>query len=359
MNSHHFPRCQSGHILSGSQSGTSSFLHPWFGHPSHTCTSLLNSSLLSPFILFIHDVLSSPRIPLSPCYAFSSPSLFQHYSSLTSPFLFLPTSPFLPSWPAWAYCPARRSYFSLPPYSLFSSRSRSFFSIYFLPLLPPFSSASPLLRPYCLSRCLPKVARPNVAAPFVAITQSGCLPPCQTPLAWCRLWSSAIIVRCYYVPPTILVPPMLMDAVDHLVHSCLLALSLLLQVAFLPSQARYSSLLCLFVVSSLPFHRRGGLSGTSLWHIVRPVLQCSSPPLIYPAWVLSSPYYDPSMIAFPLFSLSHTGLISLWHIVRLVSRFSHLPSSSSLPPPYLFPILLQSSLAPHQASWYFLKSPPS
>ena len=162
--------------------------------------------------LFIHDNLSSLRIPLSPCYAFSSPSLYQHYSSQTSPFLYHPTSPFLPSWPAWAYCPARRSYcsyFSLPPYSLFPSRSRSFFSIfsiYFLPLLPPFSSASPLLRPYCLSRCLPKVALPNVAAPFVAITQSGCLPPCQTPLAWCRLWSSAIIVRCYYVPPTILVP---------------------------------------------------------------------------------------------------------------------------------------------------------
>ena len=128
-------------------------------------------------------------------------------------------------------------------------------------------------------------------------------------------------------------------------HSCLLALSLLLQVAFLPSQARYSSLLCLFVVCSPPFHRRGGLSGTSLWHIVRPVLQCSSPPLIYPAWVLPSPYYDPSMTSFPLFSLSHTGLISLWHIVRLVSRFlfSHLPSSSSLPLSYPTSIFIGSS----------------
>ena len=123
----------------------------------------------------------------------------------------------------------------------------------------------------------------------------------KTPLAWCRLSSSAIIARCYYVPPTILVPPMLVDAVDHLVHYCLLALSLLLQVGFSPSQARYSSLWCLFVVSSLPLHRRGGLCGTSLWHIVRPVLQCSSPPLRYPAWVLSSPHYDPFMTAFPLF----------------------------------------------------------
>ena len=249
---------------------------------------------------FIHVVLSSPRIPPSR-YVFSSPSLYQLYSSLTSPFLYHPTFPFLPSWPAWAYCPARRSHFSLPPFSLFPSRSRSFFSIYLLPLVPPSPSASPLLRPCCLSRCLPKVARPNVAAPFVAITQSGCLPPCQTPLAWCRLCSSAIIARCYYVPPTILVPPMLVDAVDHLVHYCLLALSLLLPVEFSPSQARYSSLWCLFVVSSLPFHRRGGLSGTSLWHIVRPVLQCSSPPLRYPAWVLSSPHYDPFMTAFPLF----------------------------------------------------------
>ena len=102
------------------------------------------------------------------------------------------------------------------PVSHFPSRYRSFFPIYLLPLLPPSPSASPLLRPCCLSRCLPKVARPNVAAPFVDITQSGCLPPCQTPLAVCRLCSSAIIARCYYVPPTILVPPMLVDAVDHL-----------------------------------------------------------------------------------------------------------------------------------------------
>ena len=97
------------------------------------------------------------------------------------------------------------------PVSPFPSRSRSFFPTYLLPLLPSSPSASPLLRPCCLSRCLPKVARPNVAAPFVDITQSGCLPPCQTPLAVCRLCSSAIIVRCYYVPPTILVPPMLVE----------------------------------------------------------------------------------------------------------------------------------------------------
>ena len=84
---------------------------------------------------------------------------------------------------------------------------------------------------------------------------------------------------------------------------------------------------------SLPLHRRGGLCGTSLRHIVRPVLQCPSPPLRYLAWVLSSPSYDPFITASP-FSLSHAGLISLWHIVRLASRLSHLPSSPSPLPTY-------------------------
>ena len=80
---------------------------------------------------------------------------------------------------------------SFAPGSPSPSRYRSFFPIYFLPLLQPSPSACPLLRPRCLSRCLPKVAWPNAAAPFVDITQSGCLPPCQTPLAVRRLRSSA------------------------------------------------------------------------------------------------------------------------------------------------------------------------
>ena len=141
------------------------------------------------------------------------------------------------------------------------------------------------------------------------------------------------------MPPTILVPPMLMDAVDHLVHYCLLALSLLLQVAFLPPQARYSSLWCLFVVSSLPFRKRGGLSGTSLWHIVRPVLQCSSPPLRYPAWVLSSPYYDPFMTALPPF---FCGILSGLSPGSLI--FPHLPPlPPHLPPSYPASIFIGSS----------------
>ena len=55
----------------------------------------------------------------------------------------------LSSWPAWAYCPARRSYFSLPPFSLFSSLS-SLFLLHLLSPSPPafllrFSSPPPLL----------------------------------------------------------------------------------------------------------------------------------------------------------------------------------------------------------------------
>ena len=137
----------------------------------------------------------------------------------------------------------------LPPVPLLplvtALSSASIFSLYSsLPLC--FPSPPPLLslKVFAQSGFLP-----NVAAPFVDITQSGCLPPCQTPLAVRRLCSYAITARCCYEPPTILVPPMLVEAVDHFARYCLLALSSLLQVWFSPSQARYSSLWCLFVVS--------------------------------------------------------------------------------------------------------------
>ena len=111
------------------------------------------------------------------------PVTLSHLSSLHQP-CSSQTSPYLSSWPAWAYCPARHSYFSWPPICpFFSFSSLSTSPLYSLPLLPPFSSASPLLGLHCLSRCLPKVALPNVAAPFVAITQSGRLPPCRELLA--------------------------------------------------------------------------------------------------------------------------------------------------------------------------------
>ena len=159
------------------------------------------------------------------------------------------------------------------------SRYRSFFPIYFLPLLQPSPSASPLLRPCCLSRCLPKVAWPNVAAPFVDITQSGCLPPCQTLLAVRRLCSSAITARCYYEAAY--------DSGAAYVGGCcgslctLLSLGTLLTTSGLVFPITSSLLFSLVPVCrlSLPLISRGGLCGTSLWHIVRPVLQCPSPPL--------------------------------------------------------------------------------
>ena len=199
-----------------------------------------------PFSSFLLTLFpSSPRIPPSR-YVLASPL----YTHSTHFYLLLPLSSYLPSSLRGQPGHIVRLVALTPvaPGSSFPSRYRSFFPIYFFPLLQPSPSASPLLRPCCLSRCLPKVAWPNVAAPVVDITQSGCLPPCQTPLAVLRLCSSAITARCYYEPPTILVPPMLVEAVDHFARYCLLALSSLLQVWFSPSQARYYPLWCLFVV---------------------------------------------------------------------------------------------------------------
>ena len=65
----------------------------------------------------------------------------------------------------------------------------------------------------------------------------------------------------------------------------------------------------------------------------QPVAYCPArPPMpfsssLIPRLVLSSPSSDPFTTA-SSFSLSHAGLISLWHIVRLASRLSHLPPSS-------------------------------
>ena len=196
------------------------------------------------------------------------------------------------------------------------SRSRSLFSIYFLPLLPPFSSASPLLRPYCLSRCLPKVARPNVAG-----------------LCWWMLW----------------------------IIGTLLSLGTLLttsgRVFIITSSLLLSLVLVCSLFSSIPQKRSAKRDQPVAYCPARLPMLFSSSQIPRLGSILSILWslHD----CFPPFSLSHTGLISLWHIVRLVSRFSPLPSSSSLPPPYLYPILPQSSLAPHQVSWYFVKSPPS
>ena len=85
-------------------------------------------TLISPFTIrrchpfssfFTHVVLSSPRIPPSSRYDLASP-LYTNSTHfyLLSASIFLPS--FLPSWPAWAYCPARRSHSFCPrfPFSL-------------------------------------------------------------------------------------------------------------------------------------------------------------------------------------------------------------------------------------------------
>ena len=89
-------------------------------------------------------------------------------------------------------------------------------------------------------------------------------------------------------------------------------------------EALYSSLLRLFVFSSPPFHRRGGLSGTSLWHIVRPVLLRSSilSPFIYfipPQQPLSSAFFQTS----PLGNLSHfKPYLVQWQLHILIYIFT-------------------------------------
>ena len=187
FNSHHFPRCQSGHIVRLA-------VGILFLPPSLIWSSLSHSYIPSqivavvpfhPFlftVFFLHPGFLFPPVTLSRLFLYT----------YTTPLRLLPSSIILPLPSSLRGQPGHIvrlvALTSLcPPFSLFPSCSRSFLSIYFLPLLSPFSSASPPLRPYCLSRCLPKVARPNVAAPFVAITQSGCSPPWQTPRAWCRL----------------------------------------------------------------------------------------------------------------------------------------------------------------------------
>ena len=68
--------------------------------------------------LFTHVVLSSPRIPPSRYVLASLLYTNATHFYLLSSSIFLPSFP--PSWPAWAYCPARRSHSFCPrfPFSL-------------------------------------------------------------------------------------------------------------------------------------------------------------------------------------------------------------------------------------------------
>ena len=179
FNSHHFPRCQPGHIVRLA-------VGILFLLPPLIWSSLSHLSIPSQFVI-VFPISSL----FSRCSLFTPDSSFPLLRFLVSPLYTNPTPlkllpTFLRGQPGHIVRLATLT--PLCPRFLCSPLSPpSFFSIYFLPLLPPFSSASPLLRPYSLSRCLPKVARPNVAAPFVAIAQIGRLPPCRAPLAWCRL----------------------------------------------------------------------------------------------------------------------------------------------------------------------------
>ena len=80
-------------ILSGSQSGSSSLLHPWLGHPSHSHTSFHHPSLSSLLIFFY---LRCSLFTSDPSFSLWSrvSSLYPLYSFLSSLYLYLPT--FLP-----------------------------------------------------------------------------------------------------------------------------------------------------------------------------------------------------------------------------------------------------------------------
>ena len=282
--------------------------------PSFTLDPVLPLTLVHP--LSTLDCFPLPSLfPWCPLFTSDSSFLLRF---LVSPCCINPTPlkllPYLSSWPAWAYCPARLPYFFLPLFSLFISSPPSCLSIYFLPLLPPFSSASHF-RPHCLSRCLPKVALPNVAAPFVATAQSRRLPPCRAPFAWCRLWSSAVFERrsyglrtlwchlCWWMPWITCCTFVSWHSPHHFRSRFYHHPTLL--------NALYSSLRYLFIFPTPPLHRRGELSGASLWHIVRLVLLRSSilSPLIYfntpPQRPLPSTFFPTSPLTHPSYFKPH------------------------------------------------------
>ena len=174
FSSHHF-RCQPGHIVRLA-------VGILFPPPPLIWASLSRLCIPSQFVI----ALLFPSLFYSRCSLFTQDSSFPQLRSLVSPRSINPT-PLKPLPTSLCGQPGHIVRLATLTSLCFSLSPPSFFSIYFLLLLLPFSSASPLLRPSCLSRCLPKVAWPNVAAPFVAIAQSGRLPPCRAPLAWCRL----------------------------------------------------------------------------------------------------------------------------------------------------------------------------
>ena len=186
--------------------------------------------------------------------------------------------------------------------SRYPSRSRSFFPIYLLPTPPAFPLRFPSPPPLLSLKVFAQSGSAQRGSTFcryhpkwlpAAMSDAACLCVAFALLPslravtmcrirfWCRLCWWMLWITWYTIVSR---------------HS-----PYYLWLSFPHRKLATASLWCLFVVSSLQLHRRGGLCGTSLWHIVRPVLQCSSPPLRYPAWALSSPHYDPFMTASPLF----------------------------------------------------------
>ena len=167
---HHFTRCQPGHTVRFA-------VGPLFFSPPFLGFSL--SLLYIPFQFVIVFSFSSfpprfsplPLIPPFASYAFSSlpfsPTLLR--SDLSLPLFvaslgILSGSPPLPFFSSLLcspfFCPFCPFFFQLP-----------FYPPSILPLLHPFFFASPLIGLHYLSRCLPKVVLPNVAAPFAVSPQ--------------------------------------------------------------------------------------------------------------------------------------------------------------------------------------------
>ena len=104
----------------------------------------------------------------------------------------------------------------LNPSIPFTSLPPSLFCLFLsLPLPPPLPA--PSFGPSVFSRCSPKVALPNEAAPVVDRARRCGLSPCRA-INWCRLWCAAVHERRYYVPPMLPVRTMFIEAADHQLH---------------------------------------------------------------------------------------------------------------------------------------------
>ena len=309
--SHHFPRCQPGHIVRLADGIL--FLPPpliWFSL-SHLCIPS-QFVIVFPFSSLLPQCSLSPRIPLSPCYAFSSlliaPTLLLSNFSLP---LFVASLGILSgSPPLLLFAPI----FSVLPLS-----PPSLFSIYFLP--PPafllrFSSPPPPLS-------------------LKVFAQSGSAQRGSTFCRYSPKWSlAAMSGASRLVPPMIFSyhwAPFLCAAYDSgatYVDGCRGSPATRLSLGTpLPTSGHVFTitspflklsipLICLFVFPSPPTHRRGGLGGTSLWHIVRLVLLRSSilSPLIYLNTPLQRPLSSTFFQTSPLGNLSYfKPYLVQWH----------------------------------------------